>query len=330
MIQLFKKNDFSHIVILLPYTVLLRLHSLLYPEGFTAIADDGIVNTWIFNELLVLPLAQSLVGILLVYVQALMINLVVNQNRILRTPSALPGLVYVLLMSAVTGFQGLNPLIIAVTFALLASFSVLSVYKKTNVPGKIFNASFLIGLASVFYMPFLVLFITNFIGILSLRNFSIRERLQYLIGLVVVYWIMGSFLYYFDQQGYLTFNAFGWLGSIHLFQTTSATELIFLVVLGLLILVSVLNYYNFLKKKGIDVRKKIVYFYWFGFCLLLTFLLFQGLSWFHLAIFCVPISVFFGMVLLDLRNTSLAELLHLLMLIGIMYGHFGTVLGLNG
>ena len=330
MIQLFKKNDFSHIVILLPYTVLLRLHSLLYPQSFTADTQDGILNTWIFNDLLDIPLAQSAVGIVLVYVQALMINVVVNQNRILRTPSALPGLVYVLLMSAVTDFQGLNPLILAVTFVLMASFSALSVYKKTNVPGKIFNSSFLIGFASVIYMPFLVLFIANFIGILSLRNFSLRERLQYLVGLVVVYWIMGSFLYYFDQYGYLTFDTFGWLGSIHLFQTSTVTELIFLIVLGLLVVVSVVNYYNFLKKKGIDVRKKVVYFYWFGFCLILTFLIFQGLDRFHFAIFCVPISAFFGMLLLDMKNASLAELLHLLLVIGILYGQFGTVLGLNG
>lgn len=330
MIQLFKKNDFSHIVILFPYTVLLRLHSLLYPERYTADIQDGIFNSWIFNELLVVPLAQSIVGIVLIYAQSLMINIVVNQNRILKSPSALPGLVYVLLMSAITDFQGLNPLIVAVTFVVMASFNVLSVYKKTNVPGKIFNSSFLIGFASVVYMPFLILFITNFIGILSLRNFNLRERIQYVVGLLVVYWLMGSFLYYFDQFGYLNLNTFSWLGSIHLFQASSVSELVFLLVLGLLSVVSAANYFNFLKKKGIDVRKKVVYFYWFAVCLILTFFLFHGLGNFHFAIFCVPLSVFLGMLFLDMKNSSLAELLHLLLLIGILYGHFGEVLGLNG
>jgi len=330
VIQLFKKNDFSHIVILLPYTVLLRLHSLLNPQRFIAETSDGVLNMWIFNQLMTSPLAQAITGIVLVYIQSLLINVVINQHRILKTPAALPGLMYVLFMSAITGFQGLNPLIIANTFAIMSYFSVLAVYKKTNVPGKIFNASFLIGLASVIYMPFLMLFAANFIGILSLRSFNLRERLQYLAGLLVVYWIMGSFLYYFDQHGYITLNAFGWLEGVHLLQPSSSADQVFLISIGLLLVVALLNYYNFLKKKGIEVRKKIVYFYWCGFSLMLTFFFFQGLENFHFAIFSIPLSAFMGMFLLDIRNKSLAELLHLLMLIGILFGHFGATFGLNG
>ncbi len=326
MIELFKKNDISTVLLLLPYAVVVRIYSLLYPSLYEPQPGDGIIIEQIFGQLVPSAIWQSVIAILLIYVQGNMINMLVNQSRLLGQQSALSGLFYVLCSSFIIDFQSLTPVLIGMTFFLLALFNVFAIYKKNNVTGNIFNAAFLISLASWCYFPFILMAVPVFIEITVLKSFKLVERLQYIVGLVVVYWILGSLLFYIGRVNGIPYSNIFPGGAIAGFDTMGVDEIITLAGIGLIILWSLINYYNFMKKKGIGIRKKIDFFYWYLAGTLLCFLLLREPNANLIFLLVVPACLFLAMKFMNFRNLSFAELLHILFLVALFYIHFGGAL----
>lgn len=323
MLEIFRKNLFFNSLLLLPYACVLRINSLISPKAFMLHAEDGYLNHLIFTLLKEHALWQSIIGIILVFFQATFINYIVNKNRIATIPNLLPGLSYVLLVSAIPAFQILNPILIAITFLLISINSLFNCANKFSNAGKIFNVSFFISLASHIYFPFWVFLLAGYISLVTIRSFKIRERIQYLFGAIIPYFLFSTY--------------YNWYGSISQFlssylkDNTTFTNLTNgfsnyqLIVIGIFIVFAIFSFFkynDYRKKKTVAAQKKIDILYWFLFFTIPTLFFWKNLELNHFIILIPSLAIFFGMFLLKLKNRLLAELIHLTSLLLIFFTQF--------
>ena len=321
MVSIFRNNDVINFVLLLPYAIFLRIYSFIYPATYSVSEGDTIVSKWLFSSISS-PLFQSILAVLIVYAQALIINILTNNHRLHRLPTALAGMIYILLVSSIKEFQLLSPALIGMTFILLATFNVFKTYKQVKASPSIFNATFNCALATVIYPPYFILIFAFFIGFLMMRNFSFKERVQFLIGFGVLFWILGSILFYFNI---LNWSFLDNMRPPGLFNKSTFTQDHIWISLGLtaaLILTVLINYYNYMKKKVIDIRKKIDFFYWILLCSFLSLIFYPDLQHQHFLFPAASLAIFLSMSLLILKNKMLAEMLHLISIAAIMYFQF--------
>jgi len=322
VITIFRKNDVLNFFLLLPYAVVLRLYSLWHPQPYTVLTEDTIVTQWLFS-LLESPLLQSIIAIILVFGQAILINVLANNHRLHRLPTALAGMIYILMVSCIKEFQVLTPALIGLTFILISIFNVFNTYKLANASASIFNATFSGAVATILYPPYAVILFALFVGFAMIRNFSAKERIQFLIGFGVLFWIVGAFLFFFNILDWGVFENITMPGALFDFWQIGGNNLWYsLGVAALLIFISLLNYYNYMKKKVIDIRKKIDFFYWLMLSSFLSLLFFKHLSFQHYLFPIVSLSIFLSMSVLLVRNKALVELLHLVLVGIILYSQF--------
>ncbi len=321
MIELFRKNLFINSVLLLPYTFLIRLKSLIEPKAYTLSANDGILNEFIFSWISS-PLLQNILACVLIFLQGALLNRIFIKNRISHESTLLPGMFYILFVSILPQFLGLNPVIIGNTFLLFAMSEMLKTYKKPRAAGQIFNTGFFISVGSLFYFSYLAFVVFGIIGIMSLRSFKVAERLQLICGAITPLFLMGSWMYFREAlpkfyPDYFTFNI-GVFNQLSSDQYTWITIGIFVLIIVLI----VFGYNGFTMKKSIQVQKKIDVMYWIILVSILSPFLVNKLSEAHFIVVLAPIAGLFALLFLRIRNKITMEMIHLLMLGAVFFMHF--------
>jgi len=327
VISIFKKNDVLNILLLLPYAILLRIYSLARPQAYVPTEADSVLSTWIFNAI-PYPLLQSIIAILLVFGQAITINVLINNHRLYKYPNTLAGMIYILLVSCIPQLQVLSPALIGATFIIISTFHLFNTYKLNAATTQIFNAALTACLAAFIYPPYALLIIAIFIGLSTMRNFSLIERLQFLIGYVSIVWIITALYFYLNQLSTDVFRFLNFPGVFKNFSYQLSAENISALGYVLLVVISLLNYYNYVKKKGIDARKKISFFYWVMVCALCAIFFYAGLDLQHFIYIAIPLAFFLSMSILLVKYVFVLEVIHLCLLVGILYFHFYGIHGL--
>lgn len=259
MVHLFKKHHLGTILMMVPYLIAVRWYSLSHPVAYTPQPTDSTVISYLFAWLDLPAITQSIIAIILILLHAVIINYWTNQNKFYLIPHGTAGMWYIILVSMIPDMQMLTPALIANTFIILSSLYIFRVYRVKNVATHLFNSGLLISIASILYPPALFIILVQLVAIAQLRSFPIKERLQYLIGLISIYWIAAISLFYFGEVSTSSFLAFRWFDldmSYHLIRS----ERVLLLYVALTVY-TILNFYNVKKKKAIDARKKINYFY---------------------------------------------------------------------
>ena len=311
MLEVFRRNLFFNALLLLPYVIIVRVLSLIYPKGYQLNADDGYLNHLFYTLIGDYPLIQSIVAIVLVFFQASFINFIVNKNRMATVPNLLPGVVYVLLISIIPAFQILSPILIANTFLLFSIYNCFNASKKFSMATSIFNVSFFLSIAAMIYFPYCVFIVAAYLSLMRIRTFSLIEQLQFLIGAITPFFLFATYFNWYEVlPKYLP--EYFW-NNISLFDWRRGFEYYDLIVVFsflALVFFSFIRYNEFRKKKNVLAQKKIDILYWLLLLSVPTIFFWQNLGLEHLIVLIPPLSIFIGMFLLGLRNRILAELIH--------------------
>ncbi len=145
-----------------------------------------------------------IVSLLLVAVQALIFTLGLNENKIFREPTALPALLYVLFSSLFFDFYTLSPVLLGLTFVLMAFRMICIQTRVMSGDDRFFYIGFLTGVASLFYFPFtlFLLFSLVSLGLYSVSNLKKQVVLllafcfPHLLVLIYFFWIDNLWNYY--------------------------------------------------------------------------------------------------------------------------------------
>lgn len=306
---------------LLPYACLVRVHALLNPISYL---DDGQVCSETWNSFItaIFPsvLLQNILAILLVFLQAVMLNRLVIKHRITKAYTLFPGMFYILFSAVFVENLGLSIYTIANTFAIASLYSTFALYKKHKPEVALYRSGFWTGVAAMFSPIYWLLLIPNIYGFSSLRSFNFKEFFQIIAGIATAIIIAFSLTYYFNVTNFwneitrLHFSSFN--------LEDLAPHLIFFVVLSVTLISVILMNSTFLLRKSLPSKKKITVLYTVLFTSLASiFLTCNGNPNVFYYLWLV-LPIFVSMIVIHMKNLSIVELLHVLLLVLIFNTHF--------
>lgn len=127
-------------------------------------------------------IVRNLIALTLVLTTAIILNRALNRYELYRNTTYLPALVYVLI-SSMYGFQlALSPAIFANLFLVLALIQLLGIYRQESAKTRVFNAGFLLSIATMFFIPAAFALPVIFMTLVIIRPFVWREWAFALIG----------------------------------------------------------------------------------------------------------------------------------------------------
>lgn len=322
LIHIFKTNIFINSLLLLLYTVLVRIQGIIYPQVVEVGTVSNSLQEWALTSLGSGRLS-AVIACLLVYLQALMINRLIIKNRMGHETSLLPGMFYVLGVSILPQFLQIHLPLLATTFVIISLTRLFGSYKEHNAATLVFDVGFYISIASIIEPAASVFLIIGYVGLVILRAVRTKDRLQYLAGAIVPYFLWFSTSFWLDGSTE-TLTYLKELISFRLPPLHQWTSIYLTISCVFLSLVAVLGYSSNTSKKAIQVQKKIDILYWV--------LLLCGIALFHASVsipfatmLMLPLSFFIAQSILRLRGLLVAEIIHIIVVISVLMFHFGLL-----
>lgn len=209
----------------------------------------------------------SIRGLLLsVALTGLMAYLLVYFNTVeffINERTYIPAFVYILLTGLFPQNQHMNPALPASVFLLLAIMRIVKTYRVQGTAFSFFDAGFLISVGSLFYANLVWSGLLLFVGIILIRNISLREIVISLAGLATPFLICAGILYVTGENMTsltedLKFNILEVIVSPRLTPVTIAG----LIVLTFYLFIGITYLMTVVGNKKIKSRKAFSIFLW--------------------------------------------------------------------
>lgn len=319
MLVFFRTNQLAANLFLIIYVLVLRTSGLFATEVWEP-SSAGVLSQVVYNYVGTHGWAPDLIALLLVLLQALLLNILSARFRISKEVTMFPGLFYILLMSTLPSFLHLSPVVMGNTFLILAVSNLFNAYKKSSVADSIFNVGFWIGVASLFYFSNFVFLLLAIFGLATLRNIRISEIFMVLIGMIAPLFLTGTIFYLsndwsnFYQTTFLTefsFWNFDWVANW--------SNYIPLALFGFLILTVFVSANIYFQKQSLRSQKNIQILYYFIIISFLTVFIQKEIRLEQLLLLSIPLSLMLPLNFLEFRKREIGSGIHLAWLIGILF-----------
>jgi hypothetical protein len=191
-------NPFS-IIVLFFYGIILRYASFADPSTPVAQSTDGFLYHALLRSLANMSSGSGIIypvlSYLLVFIQALMLNVFFHRHKLVARPNYLPALCYILVTSLFPEWCNLSSTLIINTFLIWAWNNMAALYKNPKAKQILFNTGIIIGLSSFFYFPSIGFIILLFASIMIMRPVSVPEWLIGLLGVTIPYYFLFAWTY---------------------------------------------------------------------------------------------------------------------------------------
>jgi hypothetical protein len=132
---------------------------------------------------------------LLVAGLSVQLNALANNTDMVDRRNHLTALLFALLLAAFDRTALLDPALLGMPLVLLALYRTWSVSGRSGARGELFDAGVLIGLAALFYLPYLFLVVVVWASVSVMRPFDWREYVLPALGAVVVIFLCWGVLH---------------------------------------------------------------------------------------------------------------------------------------
>ena len=319
LIGIFKSNK-PVVLIALPF-VALAMWVFAFISPVPLVAENTMPFYSLFARWLgEIGIVANFLAILLLVVQSIMLNDTVTKSQILNRNNYLPSLLYLVLMSSCPSLLTLHPVLFANFFLIIAVGRILTIFRQENIFSHVFDTGFLIGIASLFYFPAILLFPFVWISLTILRPFVWREWVIPLMGLVVPYLFVGVYYFWYDEL-----DSF-WYESIvapiidRTYNLVISESFYFLIGISLIILfLSFKKLSEGLSINTIRARKWLTVLAWFFVFSLISALIAPSFSINYFALIAIPLSVYTTSYFLSSRSRLWPEVIFILLLGSIVF-----------
>lgn len=197
-LRLFNSKSVYSVILIPIVAILFWMEPLRNPVAFVVNPGEGMMPLFIyisnfFSGSLFFPVFS---GFILVLLNGLILSMLSYEFQFLQHRTFLPGIIYVSTVSSFPSLQTFHAAFPATLFVLLAVYFVFSTYHRKNEISSTFNASFLLSIGALFYLPVVTLFPLIWISIFVLQK-SDNWRLLVipLIGITLPWFLLWSFLF---------------------------------------------------------------------------------------------------------------------------------------
>lgn len=203
MTGIFKANNPSNNFFLLLYGLAIKLYLFLQPPGAQLHPSDAPLFSsmvlWLQKLFPQGTLIFSLLAFILIFIQAMLLNKAVNDQRMLSKLNYLPAMAYLLITSLFPEWYAFSSALVANTFLIWVWARLCTMHNNPHAKSGIFNIGLAIGLASFFYYPAIIFTILFIAGIAITRAFRLNEWLIGLIGILTPFYFFGAWLFLSGQ-----------------------------------------------------------------------------------------------------------------------------------
>lgn len=304
--RLFRSNQpgvLLALLVLLPALFLghFRAAPVLVPD---AMPFQSILNAWFSNA----PRGFALVHILTIGILAIQITGLMNECELVDRRNHLPVLLFPVCLAVLSSPGALGPSLLGMPFVVFAMRRTWSMNSGGPALARLFDAGILLGLASMFYVPYAFLVVVVWASVSVIRPFQWREYLVPLVGIIVVFYLAWGTLLLFDVDHWRPLYTV--VGSTTAGFTGSSAQGITRLIIGSAILLVALYHFADQYNRGV-VRMQNVRsaFLAFTAALGVLILLVSVLSHRTPAVLAaVPLSMLFVYAFLGTRRPWLTEL----------------------
>lgn len=326
LVRIFKKASWHAPVILISLALLFWFGVFLEPDN--NVAGAAACSTPLYAMLAEFwgyyPVGAAIFSLLLLLVQAFYLNYLATSNAFTDRYSALPGLIYLLLMSSTPSMISLNPVLMANLFLIPAMNKLVDVYEEERIAKELFNSGLLIGLATLFYYPALVLFVALIASVFVYYIFSLRRLIAALLGLITP--IVFILVWFFLQDEILLWHE----DPTSLFQPMHVPDLNITLsqklFIGGLALFSLLSFahlqFVYKAAKPIRIRKRITLLFLLFLISSASYLFAINFLHLHYGLLNITLSIALAIYFYDMRYRKLTEVLFTALLILVLAGRF--------
>jgi hypothetical protein len=248
LVGVFKSNQKLVNGLVILFTVLLWI-----PAFF--IERDTATASFISSGFLWLDI---IIAIILISIQAIYLNIIVNEYKLVENNSHLTSLIFVLFNSCFIKLFSLNQVVIANTFILLGVHQLLRVYDTKGGFALSFNAGFLISIATVIYLPNGVLLLFLWFGLIYMISPKWRDFIITLIGFSIPVIYVVCYSYFFgDLEGFKWTDYIKEVFNLRWSEFSVLLKVLFFVILSVIIL-SFMRITSFMNKGALRTRKMLV------------------------------------------------------------------------
>ena len=291
--------------------VLLWMYQFISPAQLTAYYSENAMPLFLFFDSVLgdSAFARSVSGFILVLIIAFYLSNFNTRLFFITERTLLPSSVYVILSGFFINLQTFNPVLPATLLLIIAIDRVIGSYRKPGIAYNYFDASLLLGLASMFYANVLWLFPIIIIAILIIRTLYLREIFLSVFGLITPY-LVALAIYYIGGHDLsiikdrLINNILK--GSPAYLWTTA--DLIAICTGALIIIISLVHLLGRYNTKKIRTRKIFSLLIWMLVFALATFFLVPGASVELFYIVLIPASYLLSHFLVFVRNKKIANI----------------------
>lgn len=259
---------------------------------------------------------------LLVGFQAVFLNFIVNQEKLIKCNTHLVGLFYVVLSGALATIFTINPIIISNTFLITILFLLFKLYSNNEVKSLLFNISFLLSVSTLFYAPLIWLFPLVWIVLSYVRTPSFKDYFISLVGFLLPFIYLATYLYVTDK--FYQSNYIDWIfyPSIFSKDLLSPPYLYYVIVLAGFIVLSGASLFFQLSRDVVKDRKLFVVLILLTIFILATVIFNRGDYNTLYILLTIPFSVFLANYFNKLKKEWLAEVFFIVLVLGVLASYF--------
>ncbi|GAA3961487.1 DUF6427 family protein [Mucilaginibacter dorajii] len=268
------------------------------------------------------PAVNILLAAVLIFIQALLVNYLINHYNLLGKPTFLPALMYITLSGLFSPFLILSPPLICNFLLIWMLFKFMTLYKGEDAKSIAYDAGMIVALGSLIYFPFIYLFLAIWIALILFRPFNWREWISGILGYGTIFFFLAVFYYLNDRinKFYLIWLPLGKKFPDHI-SINSYNYLLLIPVIMILVLCFYKLQQNFFKSY-VQIRKSFQLLFFIFLIAAFSFYVNAAFHINHFVLCVVPAAVFFAYYFLYATKKWFYESLFLLLLISIVYFQF--------
>jgi len=315
IIQAFRNSQAINLVFLFFATFILRLPLYFLSTIPLIPIPEEPLSGFLFgliSPILIIPLFNIIFSSLLIYLQAVMINVMCRQYNILYKSTYLPGLMYVVFSSLFNIFLYTNTVLFANFFVILLIGQLFSLYKSNFSYQSVFLSGLIVATGTLFYFPLLLVFPIIWVSLFILRPFNWREWVISVIGLLIPALFVWS--YYFIINKISVFARL-WMPLKSQFPVSISiqyTDYLVLIPIIIVLLLSFIAWRTNFYKNIIQVRKSQQVLFIIPFFLGISFYLKSNYSIAHLQLLSAPMAVFLAYYFISAKKKWVYESLFII------------------
>ncbi|MGC4038781.1 MAG: DUF6427 family protein [Chitinophagaceae bacterium] len=203
MIGLFKQKTPGNLFALLILGILIKLPVFIHPHIPAPEAKDGPLFMAILKAISNIgkasPSFYSLITFILLYTQAISLNKVINDNRMMQRQTFLPAMSYLIVTSLVPEWNYFSAPLFVNSILVFVLDGLFKTQNMQQAKGTIFNVGLGIGIASFIFFPTVVFMIWAIFGLMLMRPFRINEWLLCILGMTAPYYFYPVYLFLTDR-----------------------------------------------------------------------------------------------------------------------------------